>query len=147
MAQARRNSSRGSRRSAGGKKSLAERTPIAEWTAAAIGLTLTAAVVGYSLWEGVSGEGGAPALVLEAGEPAAAGGGFVMPVTLRNESETTAASVWIVGVLERDGRPVETRRAVFDYAPGKGEVRGGLVFQNDPAAHVLRLAVEGFQEP
>lgn len=126
---------------------LGERTPLAEWVAASLGLALTLGVLGFSLWEAVTDANGAPALSLEADAAAAAGGGFVIPVTLRNDSNATVASVWIRGVLERDGRPVETRRALLDYAPGKGEVRGGLVFQNDPAAHVLRLTVEGYQEP
>lgn len=126
---------------------LVERTPVAEWTAAGLGLILTLAVLGYSLLEATSGGNGSPAFSLEAEAPAAAGGGFVVPVTLRNDSNTTASAVEIRGTLERDGEVVETRQATFDYAPGKGEVRGGLVFQNDPGAFQLRLTVEGYQEP
>lgn len=126
---------------------LVSRTPLAEWTAAGLGLALTLGVLGVSLWEAVAGTDGSPAFSLEAEAPAAAGGGFVVPVILRNDSNTTASAVEIRGVLERDGEVVETRQATFDYAPGKGEVRGGLVFQNDPGAFQLRLSVEGYQEP
>lgn len=128
-------------------RSLVERTPLAEWTAAGVGLALTLGVLGFSLWEAVTAANSVPALSLEAGAPAVAGGGFVVPVTLRNDSDATAAAVRIRGVLELDGRAVETRHATFDYAPGNGEVRGGLVFQRDPARLRLRLSVDGFQEP
>lgn len=147
MASLRKRASKPAAKSSSAPRKLAERTPLAEWIAAGLGLALTVAVLGFSLWEAVTDSNGLPALSLEAGAPAASGDGFVTPVTLRNDSNATAAGVRIVGVLERDGQPVETRRATFDYAPGKGEVRGGLVFQNDPAAHELRLAVEGYQEP
>lgn len=128
-------------------RSLVERTPLAEWTAAGAGLVLTLGVLGFSVWEAVRGEHSVPALSLAAGAPERAGGGFVVPVTLRNDSDATAAAVRIRGVLETDGRAVETRYATFDYAPGNGEVRGGLVFQHDPAKLRLRLTVDGFQEP
>lgn len=126
---------------------LVARTPVAEWVAAGLGLALTIGVVGFSLWEGITAGSSVPAIAIEAEPPVAVAGGYLVAVTLRNDSDATASSISIRGELEREGRTVETRRAMFDYAPGKGEVRGGLVFQNDPAAHVLRLSVEGYQEP
>lgn len=126
---------------------LAQRTPLAEWIAAGLGLVLTLAVLVTSVWEALTQAPGAPALTLEAEATAREAGGFVTPITLRNASSATAASIWVRGTLERGGRAIETRRALFDYAPGKGAVRGGLVFQRDPADYRLRLDIEGYQEP
>jgi uncharacterized protein (TIGR02588 family) len=129
------------------RKSLVERTPIAEWTAAAVGLLLTLAAVGYSVWEAVTGHPGPPALQVEAEPPEAVAGGHVVPLRVRNGSHATAAGVEVRGVLEQAGRVVEERRAHFAYVPGKGEAKGGLVFERDPKAFTLRVAAEGYAEP
>jgi uncharacterized protein (TIGR02588 family) len=126
---------------------IARRTPILEWAAAALGLLLTLAILGYSIWEGVSDHEGPPHLTV-AGEPAeATEGGFVVPLTVRNRSYATAAGVEVRATLERDGRVVEERRVVFTYVPGRGEAKGGVVFQADPATAQLRLEPEGYQDP
>lgn len=129
------------------RPSFRERTPVAEWIAAAVGLVLTLGVIGYSLWEGLTADQALPSLTVEAGEPRVAGRGFVVPLVVKNASPTTAAAVEVKGVLEQAGAVVEERRAAFAYVPGHGEVRGGLVFERDPRAHSLRVAAEGYEEP
>ncbi len=135
------------RRKPAPKPGLVQRTPIAEWVAAALGLALTAAVIGYSLWEGLAGDDGPPALKVEAWPPEAVAGGHVVPLVVRNDSHATAAAVEVRGVLEQGGVAIEERRAVFAYVPGGGEARGGLVFERDPRAYALRVAAEGYEEP
>ena len=129
------------------RRGLLERTPVAEWTAAAIGLVLTFGVIGYSLWEGLASGNGPPSLTVMAEPPEPAGRGHLVPIVVRNASHATAGAVEVRGVLETDGRIVEERRAIFTYVPGKGEARGGLLFERDPAAYVLRIAPEGYEEP
>lgn len=129
------------------RRSLVERTPLAEWTAAAVGLALTLGVIGYSVWEGLAGDGGPPALTVETRAPKAVDGGHVVPLVVRNTSAATAAAVEVRGVLERAGQAVEERRAVFAYVPGGGQAKGGLVFERDPSAFTLRVAAEGYEEP
>lgn len=129
------------------RRSLVERTPVAEWTAAAIGLALTLGVIGYSLWEGLAGDGGPPVLSVEAQPAKAIESGHVVPLVVRNGSDATAASVEVRGVLEQAGEVVEERRVVFAYVPGHGQAKGGLIFQRDPAAFILRVAAEGYEEP
>jgi len=135
------------RRKPAPKPGLIQRTPIAEWTAAGVGLVLTVAVIGYSLWDGLAAQDGAPALKVEARPPQAIAGGHVVPLVVRNDSHATAAAVEVRGVLEQAGVVVEERRAVFAYVPGGGEARGGLVFERDPKAFTLRVAPEGYEEP
>ena len=129
------------------RPSLAQRTPIAEWTAAAVGLALTLGVIGYSVWEGLAGDGGPPALSVETQTALALAEGHVVPLVVRNASDATAAGVEVRGVLEQAGQVVEERRTVFAYVPGGGEAKGGLIFERDPAAFTLRVAAEGYEEP
>ena len=129
------------------RPSLLRRTPVAEWTAAATGLALTLGVVAYLVWEALAGSGPSPVLIVTSEPARATDGGHVVPVTVRNESRATAAAVEIRGVLEQAGRPVEERRAVLAYVPGRGGARGGLVFQRNPADYELRVAAEGYESP
>jgi uncharacterized protein (TIGR02588 family) len=126
---------------------LLERTPIAEWVAAALGLLLTLGVIGYLVWDGLRERDAPPDLSVIAGAPAQVGQGFVVPVTVRNDSPATAADVEVLGVLEQGGVVIEERRASFAYVPGDGEATGGLVFSRDPRAYRLRLEAEGYADP
>jgi uncharacterized protein (TIGR02588 family) len=124
---------------------LAERTSIAEWIAAGLGLILTLIVIGYTLYEGLNGQDGPPQLSAAAEPAVRAGPGYVLPIIVRNASPATAADVEVLGVLERPGQPPEERRASFPYVPGQGEARGGLVFDHDPTGAVL--TVQGYADP
>lgn len=123
------------------------RRPIAEWIAASLGLVLTLAVVGFTLWEGMTEDHGPPRLTASAGPSSRQAGGYVVPVTVRNASESTAAAVEVRGVLRKDGAEVEVRRLEFSYVPGRGETRGGLMFQADLAGRTIDLSVEGYETP
>lgn len=127
--------------------SLAERTPIAEWLAAGLGLILTLGVIGYLLSEAARDRATPPSLSVRAEPAQRTEGGYVLPVVVRNSSYATAASVEIRGTLEQNGEVLEERRATFAYIPGRGEARGGLVFQQDPARLAVKVAAEGYEEP
>ena len=126
---------------------LTRRTPLAEWAAAALGLLLTLAVLGYSVWEGITDGGGPPSFSIRTDAPQATPGGFVVPLSVRNTSSATASEVEVRGVLHDGAAVVEERRARFAYAPGGGKVSGGLVFQHDPARYRLTVVAEGYEEP
>jgi uncharacterized protein (TIGR02588 family) len=128
-------------------KSLIERTPICEWLAAGTGLVLTLVVIGYLIFDGVTAGDGPPELSV-AGAPAqAVAGGFVVPMTVRNDGATKAAEVEVLGTLERGGAVIEERRARFAHVPAEGEAMGGLVFETDPRTAQLRLTAQGYAEP
>ena len=60
---------------------------------------------------------------------------------------TTVGVPWPRGVLRKGDAIVEERRVVIAYVPGKGEAHGGLLFERDPAAYVLSVTPEGYEEP
>ena len=126
---------------------LAERTPIAEWLAAGLGFVLTIGVIGYLLGETLHDRASPPSLYARAEPAQRTDGGYVLPVVVSNSSYATAAGVGIRGTLKQNGEIVEERKATFTYVPGRGEARGGLVFQRDPAGLDLRVAAEGYEEP
>lgn len=126
---------------------ILQRTPVLEWIAAALGLALTLAMLVYLVREGLAAREGPPALTVAVEPAARTEGGFVVPFAVRNASLETAAAVEVVGRLEADGRVLEERRLSFTYIPGGGEARGGLIFQNDPAAGRLSIRPEGYEEP
>jgi uncharacterized protein (TIGR02588 family) len=129
------------------QKGLIQRTPVAEWIAAALGLALTLGLVGYTIWEGVTADPGPPRLSVSAGPATRSGTGYVVPLVVQNASHATAAQVEVRGVLRRPGEAPEERHATFSYVPGRGEARGGLVFQADPAASPPDVSVEGWEDP
>lgn len=129
------------------KKAEPVRTPVAEWIAAGLGLALTLAVLGYSLWEGVTGAKGPPVLTVASGRVVATESGYVTPIRVRNTGGETAASVEVRGELALAGQPPEERRATFAYVPAGGEIAGGLVFTHDPREGRLALSVEGYEAP
>ena len=126
--------------------SLAERTSIAEWIAAGLGFLVTAGVIGYTLWEGVSERDGPPRLTVVSEQVKSSPQGYVVPIVIHNASHATAADVEVLGVVSH-GAHVEARRARFAYVPGLGEARGGLVFQADPGMSKIVLSVEGYADP
>jgi uncharacterized protein (TIGR02588 family) len=123
------------------------RTPVAEWVAAALGLLLTLGVIGYLVREGLTERDGPPALSAVAQPATASAGGYALPVVIRNDSDATAADVEVLGTLRRQGQIIEERRTRFAYVPARGEARGGLVFQHDPAESELSVVPEGYEEP
>ena len=122
-------------------------SPVLQWVAAGLGFVLVLVVVGYSVWEAVAGDHGPPDLSVVAELATSSAFGHTVPIVVKNDSHATAASVEVVGVLEQAGISIEERRAAFAYVPGKGEATGGLVFENDPARHTLKVSVEGYEEP
>lgn len=128
-------------------KTLIERTPICEWLAAGTGLVLTLTVIGYLIFDGVTAGDGPPELSVVGAPAQAVAGGFVVPMTVRNDGATTAAEVEVRGTLERGGAVIEERRARFAHVPAEGEAMGGLVFETDPRTARLRLAAQGYAEP
>jgi uncharacterized protein (TIGR02588 family) len=129
------------------KQPTKSRTPVAEWVAAALGGALTLGVIGYSIFDGVTAGDDHPSLAVVTEAVQRSGEGYLVPIVITNDSHATAAAVEVRGVLNAGDTVVEERRVVITYVPGKGEARGGLMFERNPANFRLRVSPEGYEEP
>lgn len=118
-----------------------------EWLAAAIGLALLIAAIGYLVYVAVTAPSGPPAITFEQGPMVPSGEGYVVAVVVANEGATTAAEVEIEGALRRDGDVVETSSAVIDFLPRHSRRDIGLFFSSDPRQGRLEFRAKGYVEP
>src|SRR3546814_1319011 len=103
---------------------------------------------GFLVWDGVARPAGAPQVVVQAGEPRAVSGGFLVEFTARNDGHSSAANVQIVGELgERPGGVLVRSETVLDYVPQGSTRTGWLRFTRDPARYGLAVMVGGQTEP
>jgi uncharacterized protein (TIGR02588 family) len=121
--------------------------PWLAWVASAIGLLITAAVLGILLRALLEGGGTAPEVRVERGAISAHASGFTVEIRARNMSGTTIAQVEVEGVLKQGGRAVETARATFDFLPRHSARGAGLFFSNDPRPLQLELRAVGYALP
>jgi len=129
------------------RKKHSARTPLLEWVAAGIGLSLLLGLLGVIGWEALrGGPSQPPAIEVAVSRIAASGAGFVVEFEARNRAGSAAQSVEIEGVLSGGGPP-ETRSISFDYIPGHSRRGGGLFFSRDPRQGRLELRAHGFQTP
>ena len=121
--------------------------PMLEWIAAGLGALVVLAmlaIIGSSAAKHDPRE--LPQLQVQARQIAAAGGGYGVRFTVRNDARRTAKQVEIEGELGI-GDTAETASATLDYVPGRSEREGALVFAEDPRGRPLELKVTGFELP
>ena len=118
-----------------------------EWVAGAVGLLLVLGAVGFIGYTALTSNQSVPAVTLEHVGTQRTPGGYVVEFRARNSGPATAASLTISGSLYDGTTEIETSEATLDYLPPKGERRGGLIFQTDPAEHELSLEAEGYVDP
>jgi uncharacterized protein (TIGR02588 family) len=123
-------------------------TPVLEWIAAAIGLILTLAMLGFIGWQAWKSTGEElPAIEVRIQRIVPAAGGFVAEFAAANLSPATAAAVQIEGELREGERVVATSQVTLDYVPGNSEQRGGLFFRENPQAYGFEVRALGYAKP
>ena len=120
---------------------------ILEAIAGGIGALLALATIGIIVWDGVSGDGTPPIVIVEPGAVHAHAKGFVLELSAFNRGDATAAQVTVEGTLSLDGEVVETSETTFDYLPSGSRSNGGLFFQADPRAHDVAVRAKGYVDP
>ena len=118
-----------------------------EWFAAAIGLLLLLASIGYLAYDAVTEreEPPSPAIRITAIEPQ--GDRFLVRLQVVNRTRATASALRIEGELRRGSEVVERSETEFDYLPGKSSREGGLFFRSDPRTLQLVLSARSYQKP
>ena len=119
-----------------------------EWTAGAVGLLLTLALLGFIAWRAFTHDPNEPPhLELRVERVVHIGEGYVAQIVAHNRSQQTAQGVEVEGTLSTDGSEPEKSAATFNYIPGGSSVRGGLHFSSDPRAGDLKLRALGHIRP
>jgi uncharacterized protein (TIGR02588 family) len=118
-----------------------------EWVAGAVGLVLVLGAIGYIAFNALTTEPSVPAVTVEHVGTERNDGGYVVKFRARNSRPSTAASLTISGTLHDGATEIESSEVTLDYLPPRGERKGGLIFQADPAVHDLRLEAEGYVDP
>ena len=114
---------------------------------ASIGALLFLVLLGYLLFQAVSGNGVPPDIIVEVTEIQKNGDDHLVIFEARNRGGQTAASVIIRGELERFGVTLETAEATLDYLPPGSMRAGGLLFRRDPRELDLVIAAAGYSRP
>jgi uncharacterized protein (TIGR02588 family) len=129
-----------------GKERTAGTSPW-EWGVGGISTLLVAGMIGFMLYEGVAKPSTPAAIVVEAGRPERAGGGWRVEVTARNGGRSTAADLRVTGELMAGDSTVESSEATIDYVPAGSGRRAVLWFSRDPARYRLEVRPTGHDEP
>jgi uncharacterized protein (TIGR02588 family) len=124
-----------------------EAIPIWEWIVAAIGLVLVASVIGFLLYEALTGNQMPPHVKLSIGSVVQTSNGYLIQLTAVNQGGSTAKGVIIEGELRRGLEAVERSETTIDFLPSRSEKRAGLFFTQDPRAFKLHVRPFGYEEP
>lgn len=118
-----------------------------EWSVFAVSLVLVAGTVGYLIYEGVATGSAPPSIEVRLGTPEQRTHNFIVPVTVINNGDQTAAGLHIEVVMEIGG--AEQARAELDlpFLPRHATREGWVTFDKDPRNAQLKARVLGYEKP
>ena len=117
-----------------------------EWTVFGISLALILSVAGLLVYQEITGGDSPASLVARAGEARDTADGYVVPVDVRNEGDTTAEEVQLEATLTWDDG-VERGEAVLPLVPYRSDRRVWIAFSHDPRDGEIKVRVLGYREP
>lgn len=120
-----------------------------EWAVFAVSLLLVLSMAGSLVHQAVTTSEGPPLLTAFPGPPTAYQEGYLVPVTVRNDGDSTVQTVSVKAVLHPPSGEPEEAGFEIGFLPLKSERRGWAFFTSDPKAAGARieLTVEGAGEP
>jgi uncharacterized protein (TIGR02588 family) len=131
----------------GGEEEAFQGTSRLERVVAAAGAVILLAMIGYLVFYALTKPDGPPKISFETGPVEAAGSGYVVQFTVRNDGYSTASALEIRGRLVQGDSIAEESRATIDHVPEQSARRGGLFFSRNPALYQLGLRAEGYTSP
>jgi uncharacterized protein (TIGR02588 family) len=118
-----------------------------EWVVFAIGFVLVAFTLGYLIYAGLTLGDTPPSLEVRLGVPEKQAHSFIVPVTVLNHGDETAASVHVEVVMESEGAEEDRGRLDIAFVPRHSKREGWVTFQQDPSKSQLKARVLGYERP
>jgi uncharacterized protein (TIGR02588 family) len=118
-----------------------------EWVAALIGAALIVGIVGFLVVEALREGATPPRIEIEVVDISRSEAGHLVQIQVLNRGEATAAQLVVEGQLRRGDETVETATITLTFAPAGSSRSAGLIFENDPAEHDLKLRAQGYEAP
>lgn len=123
-----------------------DRTPLLEWVAGLIGLTIVVGSVGFLVYQGIRSEPPYPELDVQVVDVKPQADGYLAVLRIDNRGGATAQNATVTGRLQTP-EGTETSEVTVDYVPAESSRRAGLFFTRDPRRHPLHVRAEGYQKP
>ena len=111
-----------------------------EWSVFTVSLVLVTAVTAYLGYEAFHESGREPTFTFEFGAPSRQDSLYVLPVTVRNTGDQTAADVHVAVA-----GGAEEAQIVFDYVPRHSAREGAALFRTPPRSPQAR--VQSYSRP
>jgi uncharacterized protein (TIGR02588 family) len=118
-----------------------------EWLVFAIGFMLVAFTLGYLIFAGVTLGDAPPSLEVQLGAPEQHYHNFIVPVTVINHGDETAAAVHIEVVMESGGAAKDRSELEMTFVPRHSKREGWVTFEQDPRTAQLKARVLGYEKP
>ena len=118
-----------------------------EWLAAALGLLLLVASLGYLAFDAMAGNGRPPSPAVRVTGIEEQDGHYLVRLQVLNRSRATAADLRVEGELRRGAEVVERSETEFAFLPGESRREGGLFFRHDPRTLELVVSARSYQQP
>lgn len=118
-----------------------------EWIIFAIGLALVAFTLAYLTYTGLTLGETPPSLEVRLGTPEQNSYNFIVPVTVVNHGDETAAGVRIEVVMLSAGDEKERGELEIPFVPRQSTRAGWVTFEQDPRTTQLKARVLGYEKP
>lgn len=118
-----------------------------EWVVFAVGLVLVLAVLVYLLFSGASMGNEPPNIEVRLGTPEPQQFNFIVPVTVVNHGDETAASLRVEVVMQNHGQEQARGELDIPFLPRHATREGWVTFEQDPRSSQLKARVLGYQKP
>jgi uncharacterized protein (TIGR02588 family) len=118
-----------------------------EWIVFAIGLVLVVFTLAYLIYAGLTFGETPPSLEVRIGTPEQQPHNFIVPVTVINHGDETAAGVHIEVVMESEGEEKARSELEIPFVPRRSIREGWVAFEADPRTAQLKARVLGYEKP
>ncbi len=119
-----------------------------EWLVFALSLVLVLCTLGYLVYNGATSAKTPANIELELGKPQPQADRFIIPVSVTNNSDTTAETVQIEVTLENAGKEQESAQLEIGFLPRHSKREGWVTFKTDPrTVEEMTARVLGFEQP